>query len=83
MVYNGYWKGDFSNAFFSQKNEIRDKMRVNEDLSETKHGMKPISTRLPVPDMMNFRKTSERGGGHIQSKKCCCVFLGIAPIRKV
>ena len=32
MVHDGY-------AFFT-KNEDRDKMRVDEDLSETKHGMK-------------------------------------------
>ena len=38
MVHDGY-------AFFT-KNEILDKMRVNEDLSETKHGMKSTSTQV-------------------------------------
>ena len=40
MVHDGY-------AFFT-KNEIRDKMRVNEDLSETKHGMKSTSTQVDI-----------------------------------
>ena len=40
MVHNGY--------AFSTKNEIRDKMRVNEDLSETKHGMKSTSTQVDI-----------------------------------
>ena len=30
------------------KNEIRDKMRINEDLSETKHGMKSTSTQVDI-----------------------------------
>ena len=38
MVHDGY-------AFFT-KNEIRDKMRVNEVLSETKHGMKSVLGKL-------------------------------------
>ena len=29
---------------------------------------------LPVPNSMNFRKTSERGGGHFRSEKLCCAF---------
>ena len=33
---------------FFTKNEIRDKMRVNEDLSETKHGMKSTSTQVDI-----------------------------------
>ena len=40
MVHDGF-------AFFT-KNEIRDKMRVNEDLSETKHGMKSTSTQVDI-----------------------------------
>ena len=40
MVHDGY-------AFFT-KNEICDKMRVNEDLSETKHGMKSTSTQVDI-----------------------------------
>ena len=40
MVHDGH-------AFFT-KNEICDKMRVNEDLSETKHGMKSTSTQVDI-----------------------------------
>ena len=40
MVHHSY-------AFFT-KNEIRDKTRVNEDLSETKHGMKSTSTQVDI-----------------------------------
>ena len=29
---------------------------------------------LPVPNSMNFRKTSEWGGGHFRSEKLCCAF---------
>ena len=32
----------------SQKNEICDKMHVNEDLTETKHGMKSTSTQVDI-----------------------------------
>ena len=31
--------------------------------------------RLPGPNLMNFRKTSERGEGHFRSKKFRSVFL--------
>ena len=40
MVHDGY-------VFFT-KNEIRDKMPVNEDLSETKDGMKSTSTQVDI-----------------------------------
>ena len=52
MVFNGF--SNFEDQWFtmvtrfSQKNEIRDKMRVNEDLSETKHGMKSTSTQVDI-----------------------------------
>ena len=31
--------------------------------------------RLPVPDLMNFRKSSEGGGGHFRSEKFRCGFF--------
>ena len=40
MVHDGY-------TFFT-KNEIRDKMRVNEDLPETKHAMKSTSKQVDI-----------------------------------
>ena len=33
-----------------------------------------IKGLLPVPNSMNFRKTSEWGGGHFRSEKLCCAF---------
>ena len=47
MVHDGYWKGAFNNAFFYQKNELRDTMLPNKDVKnrntlclkpENKHG---------------------------------------------
>ena len=36
----------------------------------------PIGSKgaLPGPNSMNFRKTSEWGGGHFRSEKLCCAF---------
>ena len=44
--------------------------------------------RLPVPNLMNFRKTSKGGGGHFRSEKFCCAFSikkkgGVAAPRKI
>ena len=52
MVHDGY-------AFFT-KNEIRDKMRVNEDLSETKHGVKSTSTQVDINQGTSCSKHCKR-----------------------
>ena len=49
--FNGF--SNFEDQWFTMvtrfsQNEILDKMRVNEDLSETKHGMKSTSTQVDI-----------------------------------
>ena len=34
----------------------------------------PPKGRMPSPKLMNFWKSSKRGGGHFQSKNLCCRF---------